>query len=175
MSCPLGRHLAVFSAVLLSLGTGFLGSTATRGEAAPRGRPTTLSATLPLDLGTPTVLMTLDNGQVVSGHCQVLPFAPFFDIRLELGPGISAPAMLVSGFSFVGTASTVQSGFKGGSDLPLFVHGTNTVAFALIAGPSDEGGNPLGSFVRIDIQGSPSVGPGNVPQCSFWGLIVPSG
>ncbi len=177
MRCPRGSCLAVVSAVLLSLGAGILGWTATRGEAAPPPkRPTTFSTTLTPTLAdpAPTFLTPLDNGLVVSGQCHLLPASPFIEVFLELAPG-NAPAMLVSGFSFVGTTPTVQSGFKGAALQLTTTLAGGGVAFALIAGPSDLDGNLLGSVFRIDIQGTFSAGPGPVFQCSFWGVIVPSG
>src|SRR6266508_1088520 len=115
MRCPRGSCLAVVSAVLLSLGAGILGWTATRGEAAPPPkRPTTFSTTLTPTLAdpAPTFLTPLDNGLVVSWQFHLFPASPFMQEFLELAPG-NAPAMQVSGFYHVGTAPTVKSGYKG--------------------------------------------------------------
>jgi hypothetical protein len=143
-------------------------------ERVSSGRPT-LSVTLTPTLAAPapTFETTLDNGLVASGQCALASNFPESTVSLELAHGIGATHMLVSGVSIVGSTATGQTGLKTTLGLSRILFSGESVALALIAVPSDLDGNPLGSVVRVDIQGTFSVGPGPALQCSFWGVIVP--
>ena len=165
-----GRCLTVCSAVLVSLGTGIL-APATRGEAAAK-KPTAVSVTLEAtSAGPDTVLAALDNGLVVSGRCRSLTST--VEVSLKLAPEAGfPPGMQVSGFSFVGVSAHPCEWFHDPATGTKRAH-RGERRLCSHRRPLDLNGNPLGNFVRIDIQGSFSLGPGNVVQCSFGGLIIP--
>jgi hypothetical protein len=169
------RHAVVFCAVLV--GAAIFTSGTPRTEAAPPRKPVSLSAVIPSG-GAPVVLATLD-GLTLTGTCSIGPGVPLgtSEMSLELARTTGQSSILASGLSFAGTVATVLTGLHTNpievSDQTSF--GLASVGLGLIAGPGDQGGQPVGGFSRIDVGGTVIFTslPTPAAQCLFFGSITP--
>lgn len=169
-------HAVLFSAVLLGAAIFTSGTVGT--EAAPPRKPVSLSVAVPSG-GSPVVLATFD-GLALTGTCSIGPGVPLgnSEMTLELARSTTGQSsILASGLSFAGTVATVQTGLHQNpieaSNQTNF--GLASVGLGLIAGPGDEGGQPVGGFSRIDVGGAVIFTslPTPAAQCLFFGSIVP--